>query len=144
MARLSILDRFRPVGAPGPAGPIGVPATDDQGPAAELAAVFAALAADVEACAALVEQARLNADEDVARARTQAAAILSQARLAAGAERANAAARVEKEALDRDAQVLEQARQEAATLEESGLARLPAVVGQVIDTLLAAQSAGKQ
>ena len=37
MALLSILDRFRPVGAPGPAGPVGVPPTDDQGPAAELA-----------------------------------------------------------------------------------------------------------
>src|SRR5674476_1314795 len=58
MARVNILDRFRPVGAPGPAGLAGVPAADEQGPAAELAPVFAALAADVESCHRLVEEAR--------------------------------------------------------------------------------------
>ena len=46
MARLTI-------GAPGNAGPAGVPAADDQGPAAELLPVFAALASDVESSAAL-------------------------------------------------------------------------------------------
>ncbi|WP_427007707.1 hypothetical protein [Pseudarthrobacter sp. H2] len=142
MAPLSILDRFRPVGAPGPAGPAGVPAADDQGPAAELAPVFAALAGDAASCAALVEEARLSAEGDVARARAQAAAIVSAARLEAGAERAKAAARVEQSASERDMQLLEQARREAAALEESGLARIPAVVGKVIDTLLAAQSTG--
>lgn len=144
MARPGILDRFRPVGAPGPAGPAGVPAADNQGPAAELAPVFAALAGDAASCAALVEEARLSAEQDVARARTQAAAILSQARLDAGAERAKAAARIGQEASDRDATLLEQARQEAAALEESGLARIPAVVSTVIDTLLAPQDAGRK
>ncbi|WP_427174856.1 hypothetical protein [Arthrobacter sp. 92] len=144
MARLSILDRFRPVGAPGPAGPAGVPAADNQGPAAELAPVFTALAADVARCAALVEEARLSAEEDVARARTQAAAILSQARLDAGAERAKAASRIEQEASERDGQLLEQARHEAAALEESGLALIPAVVSKVIGTLLAPQNPGQK
>ncbi|QCB97763.1 hypothetical protein E5206_13235 [Arthrobacter sp. PAMC25564] len=144
MARLSILDRFRPVGAPGPAGPAGVPATDDQGPAAELVPVFAALAGDVASCAALVEEARLGAEREVARARAQAAAIVSAARLEAGAERAKAAARVEQAASERDTQLLEQARREAAALEESGLALIPGVVGRVIDTLLAPQSAGQE
>lgn len=144
MARLSILDRFRPVGAPGPAGRAGVPAADDQGAAAELAPVFAALAGDVASCAALVEKARLSAEREVVGARAEAAAILSQARLDAGAERANAAARVEEEASERDAQLLEQARREAAALEESGLVRIPALVGKAIDTLLAPQSAGQK
>lgn len=144
MARLSILDRFRPVGAPGPAGLAGVPAADNQGPAVELAPVFAALVDDVARCAALVDEARLSAEEDVARARTQAAAILSQARLDAGAERAKAAARVEREASERDTQLLEQARHDAAALEESGPGRIPAVVGKAIDTLLAPQSAGQK
>jgi vacuolar-type H+-ATPase subunit H len=144
MARLSILDRFRPVGAPGPAGPAGVPAADDQGPAAELAPVFAALGGDVAWCEALVENARRGAERDVVRAREQAAAILARARLDAGAQRANAAARVEQASAERDAQVLEQARLEAAALEESGLARIPAVVGKVIDTLLAPQNTGRK
>lgn len=141
MARLSILDRFRPVGTPGAAGPAGVPAADDQGRAAELAPVFAALAGDVAACEALVAEARLSAEGDVVRARAEAAAIVARARLDAGAARVRAAARIEQDASERDAQLLEQARQEAATLERTGLARIPAVVGEVIDNLLAPQSA---
>ena len=58
MARLSILDRFRPVGAPGAAGPVGVPAADDQGPAAEVAPVFAALADGVGANAGVAAESR--------------------------------------------------------------------------------------
>ncbi len=142
MARLSILDRFRPVGSPGPAGPAGVPAADDLGPAAELAPVFAALAGDVAACAALVEEARLSAEKDVARARARAAAVLSAARLEAGARRADAAAKVLATASHQDAELLERARIEAAALEKSGSARMPAIVGSVIDTLLAPPAAG--
>jgi hypothetical protein len=137
MARLNILDRFRPVGAPGAAGPAGVPAADDQGPAAELAPVFAALADGVAANTALVEEARRGAEEEVVRARARAAAILSQARLDAGAERARAAARLAQAASHSDAQLLEEARQEAAALEEAGRARIPAVVTEVLDALLA-------
>ncbi len=136
MARLSVLDRFRPVGAPGPAGPAGVPATDEQGTAAELAPVFAALAADVDACAMLVEDARRHAEQDVAIAQRQAAAILSQARLDAGAARANAAARVGQDAAKGNALVIAQARRDAAEVEDSGLARIPAIVEKAIDTLL--------
>jgi vacuolar-type H+-ATPase subunit H len=121
-----------------------VPAADNQGPAVELAPVFAALADDVARCAALVGEVRLSAEEDVDRARTQAAAILSQARLDAGAERAKAAARVQREASERDAELLEQARHEAAALEESGLALMPAVVNKVIDTMLAPLNPGPQ
>ncbi len=139
MARLSILDRFRPVGAPGPAGPAGVPADDDQGRAAELAPVLAALAGDVAACEALVAEARLSADGDVTRARAQAAAIVARARLDAGAAGVRAAARIEREGSERDLQLVEQAHQEAATLEKAGLARIPAVVSEVIDNLLAPQ-----
>jgi vacuolar-type H+-ATPase subunit H len=144
MARLTILDRFRPVGAPGAAGPAGVPAADDQGRAAELAPVFAALAGDVAACAVTVAQARLSAEGEVASARTQAAAIVAQARLDAGAARVRAAARIEQETSERDAQLLEQARREASALEKNGLARIPAVVNKVIDSLLPPQGAEQQ
>lgn len=137
MTRLSVLDRFRPVGAPGAAGPSGVPAVDGQGPAAELAPVFAALAADVQACEELASAARRQVGHDLAAARTQAAAIVSQARLDAGPARAVAAAGVEQEAGDRDALMMEHARREAAAVEESGMARIPDIVGRVIDALLA-------
>ena len=139
MARVNILDRFRPVGAPGPAGLAGVPAADEQGPAAELAPVFAALAADVESCHRLVEEARQEADSALVRAHEQAAAILAQARLDAGAERARAAARVEHAASKRDALLLSQARKEADNLEEARTALLPATVRKVIDNLLSEQ-----
>jgi len=139
MARVNILDRFRPVGAPGPAGLAGVPAADEQGPAAELAPVFAALAADVESCHRLVEEARQEADGALVRAHEQAAAILAQARLDAGAERARAAARVEQAASKRDALLLSQARKEADNLEEDRTALLPATVRKVIDNLLSEQ-----
>ena len=135
MARPNILDRFRPVGAPGPAGPAGVPATGDQGPAAELAPVFAALAQDVEHCRTLVEEARRDAAAALSRSQEQAAAITAQARLDAGAERAHAAARVEQAALKRDALLLAQARKEADNLEEDRAAMLPGTVRRVIDHL---------
>ncbi|MFB9716580.1 hypothetical protein [Arthrobacter methylotrophus] len=121
-----------------------MPSADAQGPAAELGAVFAALAGDVASCAALVEEARKSAEQDVLRARRQAAALLSQARLEAGAERANAAARAGRSASERDAQLLEQARHEAAAVEETGLALIPGVVTEVMDSLLAPQGAGHE
>lgn len=144
MARLSFLDRFRPAGAPGPAGPTGVPAADNQGPTAELGPVFAALAGDVASCVALIDGARLDADREVAKARAQAAAIVSKARLEAGAERAKSAAQVEQAASHRDAQLLEQSRREAAACGEAGLARMPAVVAEVIDALLAPPGDGQE
>ena len=139
MARLNILDRFRPVGAPGPAGPAGVPAADDQGPAGELAPVFAALAADVESCRKLVEEARREADEALLRAHEQAAAIVAQARLDAGAARADAAASVVQAASAQEAQLLAQAGKEADELEAAGMVLLPATVRKVIDNLLSEQ-----
>jgi vacuolar-type H+-ATPase subunit H len=141
MARPNILDRFRPLGAPGPAGPAGVPAVDDQGPAAELAPVFAALAADVEAARKLVEEARQEADDERSRAREKVAAIIAQARISAEAERAGAAARVEQVASEQDARLLEQAGREARELEEAGAVLLPATVRRVIDNLLSEQLA---
>ncbi|ALO67318.1 hypothetical protein NHF46_07785 [Arthrobacter alpinus] len=141
MARLSVLDRFRPMGAPGPAGPSGVPAVEAQGPATELIPVFAALHADVQGCEELVAAARRQAEHDVAEARTQAAAIVSQAKLDAGAARAEAAAVVERDARARDARDMNRARQEAESVEEAGLALIPAVVGKVTNSLLDPQIA---
>lgn len=103
--------------------------------------VFAALDAVVQGCEELVAAARRQAEHDVAKARTQAAAIVSQAKLDAGAARAEAAAVVEREAGARGARVMERARQEAESVEEAGLALIPAVVGKVINSLLVPQTA---
>jgi hypothetical protein len=136
MARPNILDRFRPVGAPGAAVPAGGPASDALGPAAELAPVFAALAADVDSCRKLVEDARRDAGRELSRAQERADAMVSQARLDVDAEQARAAARVMEAASDQDAQLLGQASRKAAELEEAGTAKLPATVRKVIDALL--------
>ena len=136
MAPLSILDRFRPVGAPGPAGPAGVPATGDHGPAAELAPVFAALAADVQSCRRLVDEARRQADQALSLAHERAAGIIAQARLDARGERARAMARVEQAASERDGLLLARARKDADDVEGAGAAQLPATARRVIDHLL--------
>ena len=138
MALLSILDRFRPVGAPGPAGPVGVPPADDQGPAAELTVVFAALEPYVELCRRLVDEARAEAEHALPRARDEASAILAQARLAAGAARARAAAHVEQTASQQDERLRRLATVQAAELAEAGSQRMPDLVADIVDTILSA------
>lgn len=136
MARPNFLDRFRPVGAPGPAGPVGVPAVDDQGVARELAPVFAALAPDVAAGRRLVDDARRAAEEEIAEARERAAAVIARARIDAHADRARAAAAVAEAAAEQDAALLAAARREADELTATGEAALPAAVQRVVDLLL--------
>lgn len=141
MARLSILDRFRPVGAPGPAGPVGVPSVDEPGHAAELAPVFAALAPDVESCRRLVDEAQQQAEDTMAGARADAAAIVAHARLGEAAARADAAAAIEQAASAQDERTLAAARTAAAQLQASGAARITDTVRLVVDRLLADQLA---
>lgn len=136
MALLSILDRFRPAGAPGPAGPVGVPALDDQGPAAELAPVFAACAADVAESRALVEEAQQAAQRAVPLAREQAAAVLAQARLDGAADRATAAALVEQTTSASEAQVRAAAAAEAQEVADRSRDRIPALLEEIVDDVL--------
>ena len=137
MAWLSVLDRFRPVGAPGPAGPVGVPSHDDQGPAAELGAVFAALAPDVEFCREIVAAAHRDADTQLMHAREQATARVATARLGAAEVRAGAAANVTQLAAGHDAEVVRQADADAAAIRQAGDERMPALVKTIVDALLA-------
>lgn len=136
MPRPNILDRFRPVGAPGAALPSGAPASDALGPAAELAPVFAALATDVDSCRSLVEDARREADLELSQARERGDATVAEARLARGVEQSRAAARVTQEASQEDAKLLERARRDADELEQVGATGLPVAVRKVIETLL--------
>lgn len=144
MARSNILDRFRPAGAPGPAGPVGVPAFGERGIAAELAPVFDALAADAESCQKMVNEASREADRVLSGARERATAIMAQARLDEGAERARAAARVERAASARDDLLLAQARKDADDLERTRTALLPGTVRKVMDRLWSEQLTSEQ
>lgn len=83
-----LLNRFRPVGAPGSASRAGIPADRAAELAAELEPVLAILATTEEQCAALVAEAEQRAVMIGREARTRAAGIA-----AAGTDRA-AAARV--------------------------------------------------
>jgi vacuolar-type H+-ATPase subunit H len=137
MPHSNILDRFRPVGAPGPVGPSGVPATDERGPRGELVPVFTALAPDIESARTLVEQAEKDATAMLDRARDEASALLAQAQLDARSARAEAAARVAKKNTVRDEALLATARDEAEVLARNGTALIPEMVRTVVDRMLA-------
>jgi regulator of protease activity HflC (stomatin/prohibitin superfamily) len=136
MARSSILDRFRPVGAPGPAGPVGVPSTDVPGYVTELVPVFAALDADIDRARGDVQEAQARATDAVARARADATAEIARARREAGAERAAAAAAVAEAAAQDDARLIVDAQEAADAISRSSAARLPGIVGTVVDRIL--------
>lgn len=136
MARNSLLDRFRPVGAPGPAGPAGVPATDDEGPAAELIPVFEALDPSIDTTQRQAADAEARADHTVAAARRQAAALVEQARMDSARVRADAAARVSAEAARTDEDLLTRSRDEAAQLRRRGESRIPELAGSIVADLV--------
>ncbi|MCQ2001093.1 hypothetical protein [Arthrobacter zhaoxinii] len=136
MARNSLLDRFRPVGAPGPAGPAGVPATDDEGMAAELIPVFESLDATISESRGRTESAEAQAQQTVAAARRQAAALVEQARMDSAAVRADAAARVSAEAAREDEQLLAAAKEEAETLRRQGESRVPELASAIVADLV--------
>lgn len=136
MARNSLLDRFRPVGAPGPAGPAGVPAGDDQGPEAELVPVFEALDPTIRDSRELMKDASERAAETVADARTRAAALVEQARMESGAVRARAAAEVSSTTQTADARMLQEAADEAAELKRQGESRVPELAAAIVADLV--------
>ncbi|WP_372595625.1 hypothetical protein [Actinotalea sp.] len=136
MTLLSILDRFRPAGAPGSAGAVGVPAVDESGPAAELAPVFAALRPAVDSARDRVARARLAAAEEVDGAREQASAVTARARLEADAARTRAANEVSARAAAADADVREAARREAERLAVTGRRRIAALAPHLAAALV--------
>jgi vacuolar-type H+-ATPase subunit H len=137
MPHSNILDRFRPVGAPGPVGPAGVPAADEHGPSAELVPVFTALAPDIESARKLIEQAEKDATDIIGRARDEASALLAQAQLDGRSARAGATARVTKVTTDRDEALLADARNQAEVLARTGTGLLSEMTHTVVDRMLA-------
>src|SRR3954469_446622 len=87
-----LLERFRPVGTPGPAGATGVPVDRARELAAELQPVFDALATTEAECAAVRAAAQAEAEARRVRAAERARGVLEAARRDTEAERTAAAA----------------------------------------------------
>jgi len=136
MTLLSILDRFRPAGAPGSAGLVAVPALDDDGPAAELAPVFAALEPDLEWCSARVAAARLEARTLTDAARERAAAMVAAARLEADSARVGAAGAVRDESAQADLLLLRHAREQVDRMDAVGRERATELAERLASALL--------
>lgn len=130
-----LLDRFRPAGAPGPAGATGVPADRPESVAEELAPVFAALAAVEAECDQIRRQATRAAAERRAEAAEQARALVARARGQAAAIRAAAATRVREDTAAELALLSDRTTAEADELRRRSTRRLaqlvPLVVNQV-------------
>lgn len=133
----NFLDRFRPIGAPGPAARTGIPAKDAVGPAAELGPVFAALAREVDRGHARVDEARRQAEQAIEQARTAAEATLARARLGTGTARRAAYDRVLTAAAQDDARVAEASAERAERITQAGRERIASTVAATIEGLLA-------
>ncbi len=136
MTRLDFLDRFRPVGTPGAAGPAGVPTKEATGVPAELAPVFAALADELAMDEQLLADAHTAGAAHVEAAQRQAGDLIATAQMAAPTARADAAARV-VEQVDRDAErELAAAQDEAARIRAAADAKRNELVARAIAHVL--------
>lgn len=135
MPARNLLQRFRPAGAPGAAGSVGVPTDVEHTAAAELAPVFAALEPTVAQCDRLRADAAGRAEAAYARSEQDNAHRAALAAARAPAERAASAARL-RDAGDAGIEaLLTAARADAARVEAEGRTRIPELVTQVIDAL---------
>ncbi|HEV7213027.1 MAG TPA: hypothetical protein VGN47_15055 [Blastococcus sp.] len=130
-----LLQRFRPVGAPGAAAPAGVPADRTAELGRELQPVFDDLAATVEEVAriraASAEEARARRDRAAAEARR----IVEAARRQAEGERADTAARRLRHAEAESATAVAAARQEAAGIARRAQERSADYVARILDAV---------
>lgn len=131
----SLLTRFRPVGAPGGAGPVGVPADAEDTAAAELGPVFDALAPVLVECARIRRDAAAAAAALLAHAGTQAQALISQAESEAGPLRADAVAAVHHRTRLDSQRLVDEAQAEAQRLTRRGHDRLPGMVADLVAEL---------
>lgn len=136
-----LLERFRPVGAPGAAAPAGVPVDRIAEVSRELQPVFDELAdvqqrcADIRAAAAAAARARRDGGAAEARA------IVAAARLDAEAQRADAAARERRETEQESAATIAAAEREAAEIHHRAEERLDGHVAHVVSAVLHAFAA---
>ncbi|MFF5211101.1 hypothetical protein [Streptosporangium sp. NPDC000396] len=133
MVRLSdFLERFRPTGVPGAAAPTGVPADYAADQTAELDLVFSALAEVQATCASERLRSKRRAEETRERARAQAAAIISAARLDAGAEKARVSARTRQKSDKESLTSVRNAGLAADGIRRRSAARMPEEVARVV------------
>ena len=128
-----LLDRFRPAGAPGPAGAAGVPAQRQAAVTAELEPVFAALTEVVTGCDRLRLAAAQAAAKHERAALEQARVLVARARQDVAAERAAAAARIREESACDLAQMSAAAAAEADEVRRRSAQRMPWHVAQVVE-----------
>lgn len=130
-----LLYRFRPAGAPGVAGPAGVPVDRVSDLAAELAPVLASLEPVQQRCAEIVAAARQEAAQVLGAERGTAAAVLARARAGFDADRAAAAAQV-RQRWDREAgDLLTAAEEDAARIRRHAAALQPRYVRAVEESV---------
>jgi vacuolar-type H+-ATPase subunit H len=136
----NVLHRFLPAGVPGSAGVAGVPTDRVADVAAELAPLFAQLAATETRCDEIRAQGRLDAAAAARRASDDIHRITASAQRRAAGERADAMARArstirdENEAASAAAQArAEQLRAQAAERIPDYLARVTAAITEMID-----------
>jgi vacuolar-type H+-ATPase subunit H len=127
-----LLERFRPIGAPGAAAPAGVPADRVAEAGRELAPVFAALAGAEAECARIRAEAEQEANRRRLAATEEAQRIVALARRRAEAERADAAVGVRRRAEQEAAVAQAEAERRAAAVTALAGQRLDAYVDQVV------------
>lgn len=131
-----LLERFRPVGAPGAAAPAGVPADRVAEVSRELQPVFDELVDVQQRCAdiraAAVAAARARRDRGAGEAR----AIVAAARIDAQAQRADAAARERRETEQESAATIAAAEREAAEIHRRAEERMDGHVAHVVSAVL--------
>jgi dihydroxyacetone kinase len=131
-----LLDRFRPVGAPGAAAPAGVPADRVAELSRELQPVFDELVEVQRQCAelrtAVAAEVMVRRVAGAARAR----AIVAAARLDAEAQRADEAARERRETEQESAATIAAAEREAAEIHRRAEERMDGHVAHVVSAVL--------
>jgi cell division septum initiation protein DivIVA len=130
--RSSVLDRFRPAGAPGGAAPAGVPVDRSAAVAAELVAVFAQLVDTEHEAERIRAEGRTEAERLRQAAAQRAAAVVADAHQRAEAERAAAAADRQRTALEEEQRILAAATAEGQRVRVVSEQRMPQYVDRVV------------
>ncbi len=138
------LDRFRPAGAPGATARTGVPVDRSRELAAEVGPVLALLDGVGAERERIILQARRDAGQVMAAARTEAAAITADAGQRAQAARDEAARRVLARAKDEAVSTVASAVREAARTRELAQQRMPSLVDLAIGLIWQLQAGEDQ
>lgn len=134
-ALTDFLERFRPAGAPGPAG-TAVPADRAAELAAELEPVFALLRGAEAERALILRDGAADAQRILESARVEAARIVSRAREQAPAERADAASAVVTAAAAEQAELAARSERAAEAVRRQAADRMAELTTRAVDALM--------